>query len=333
MIIVVTMAGMALLIAVQLVRIISGTTSKRDDIGLQDAYEALVGYAGAHAMLPASDSGWLPRSLTGNARGNRLRYHVASAVTQVPSVVFSPSSNLAINSPGLNFCLSLAQIGPGAQIQVGSNGTGVPALAVLEYSSSGATADSASGVALPGSADAAMQSVQGRVARAISSPELFSALDCGERLSRAAAAARYVDISTDLLALAKLNTQHWKNAIQNGYAGQANAAVSVSRLNSWEALIIADMVILQIMHVGRMPWTIPAEFAYMGVVAGYTSTLIQIRAQRDVVNSTIDDWINRDLPALEIEAARAAATENSYAAALDDSRNELLRFASLGLSQ
>lgn len=333
MIIVVTIAGMALVIAMQLVRIIAATSSKSDDVGLQGAYEALVGFAGSRAMLPPSDGGWLPQALTGNARGNRLRYHVASAMTQPPSVVFSPSSNVAINSPGLNFCLSLAQIGPDVQLKVGSNGMSVPALAVLEYSSSGATADSASGVALPGSADAAMHGVQGRIARAVSAPELFSALDCAERLSRTAAAARYVDISTDLLALAKLNTQHWKNAILRGYSGYTNAMVSASRLSSWEALIYADMIILGVEHFGRMPWTLPGLAAYTGAVIGYTSTLIQIHAQQDLVSRNIDDWSNKDFPSLTLELARAVAAEASYSAALDDSKEELLRFAALGLSQ
>ncbi|WP_304306205.1 prepilin-type N-terminal cleavage/methylation domain-containing protein [Pseudacidovorax intermedius] len=333
LVIVLLITGVAVVVAARLIQSTTGAANAdRENVGLQSAYRALVGFARANARLPASDGGWAPAQLSGNARGNRLRYHVAAAVTQPPSVVFSPSANFAINSPGLNFCLSLTRLSASSLIAAGQGGPAIPVLALMEHSSSGPTATSPGDVALPGSSAAALRSTQGRAARGISAAELFSALGCGDRLSRVAAAAKYVDVATDLLQLAKLNTAHWRNAITAGNARNTNAVLSGSRLNDWLWLLIVDAANLEVMHMGKLPWSLANEVPHLAVVAGYASSIAQVVLQADLVREQISRWSDTDLPALNASLAQAQAEEANYAAALEDAKRELARLAALGLT-
>lgn len=334
MVVVLMITGVVVVVAGRLIALSTATANAdKENMGLRSAYGALVGFAGANARLPASDNGWLPGVLTGNARGNRLRYHVAPVVTKAPTVVFSPSANYPINSPGLNFCLSLTRLSAGDLIAAGQGGTTVPVLALMEYSSSGPTATAPTDVALPGSAAALQRTAQGRFVRAISAQELFSALGCGDRLSRVAAAAKYVDVATDLLNLARLNTQHWRNAITAGNARQARVLYSGGRLNQWWELLVFDAANLTAMHVGKLPWSAVNVVTFPFVLGAYASTIAQVLLQGDLVREEVKRWTNTDLPALNASLDAAQVQEANFAAVLADAQRELARLAALGLVQ
>lgn len=332
MVVVLMITGVVVVVAGRLIALSTATANAdKENMGLRSAYGALVGFAGSNARLPASDNGWLPGTLTGNARGNRLRYHVAPIMTTAPTVVFSPSANYPINSPGLNFCLSLTRLSAGDLIAAGQGGTTVPVLALLEYSSSGPTATAPADVALPGSAAALQRTAQGRFARAISAQELFSALGCGDRLSRVAAAAKYVDVATDLLNLAKLNTQHWRNAITAGNARNSRVLYSGGRLNQWWQLLVFDAANLTAMHVGKLPWSAVNVVTYPLVLGAYASTIAQVLLQGDLIREEVNRWTDTDLPILNGSLDAAQAQEAAFAAALADAQRELARLAALGL--
>lgn len=302
-----------------------------DNMGLQAAYEALIGFAAANARLPAADSGWAPRAL-GGARGNRLRYFVAASFTQPPAAVYNPSAQQAINSPGLNFCLSLARAADASLLPMGQGASTVRVLAVLDYGSAGSAPATVADVAVPGSAGAAARGVQGRTAIAISAPELFSALSCGERLARVAAAGKYADVAADLLLLARLNVQHWQNAIEAGDASNANRALATGRLDQWLWLLIADAANLTLMHIGKLPWSLPAAPAYLGVLAGYGSSIAQVILQGDLFRDEMRTWTDVDRHAALAALDGAKAQLSAYEAALTNARQEMARLAALGLA-
>ncbi len=302
-----------------------------DNMGLQAAYEALIGFAAANARLPAADSGWAPRAL-GGARGNRLRYFVAATFTQPPAAVYNPSAQQAINSPGLNFCLSLARAADASLLPMGQGASTIRVLAVLDYGSAGSAPATVADVAVPGSAAAAARGVQGRTAIAISAPELFSALSCGERLARVAAAGKYADVAADLLLLARLNVQHWQNAIEAGDASNANRAVAVGQLENWVWLIGLEADDALAMHAGKVPWSLPSTPAILVAIAGFSSSIAQSILQKDLYRAAMDDWTSVDRRAAQGSLDGARAQLAAYEAALTNAQQELARLAGLGLA-
>lgn len=298
---------------------------------LEQAHATLTGYASANARLPTSDDGWLPSALAPSGGGNRIRYYVAPALTSIPASHYTPHGLVsdAKASPGLDFCLKLAQAGKGELLDLGSGADSVSVAVVLEYSSSAATGSSVADVALPGTELAHAREVQGRFSRGISPTELFTALGCPDRIARTASATKYRWALLDMFELAKANTQHKRVDLQVAQAQMDESALGLAQLLVTQAILVVDEAELVLGHGGKKPYDDEAIFA--AAVLIYASSQAQLATTIALVVQTLDKW-----PALQatlVAAINDAQTkEGIVALALEDTERELNHYLALGLT-
>lgn len=302
---------------------------------LQASVNSLVGYTMVNAHLPPAEDNWLPADLSGSIEGNRVRYFVAPALTQLATDRFNPHGLIPAptgNSAGLDFCKGLMKINPGSLLQMGSGSETIPVVAILEYVTSGKSAESVADVALPGTPLAITRAVDKRVSRGVSALELFDALGCTQRISRTAAAAKYQWAMLDALDLAKENTMYRENDLKAFAAGSAQAELSLAQLAVSMALLAMDYANLEAGHLAKMPSSAINEIIlFRASMAWFVSAIANLGVQIDLVKKSIDQR-----PALaeklQLTASQAKTNQDKVDAALADAKSELAYYAKLGLT-
>lgn len=325
-------AGVAITVASRLLAGSSAqSTAQQSTRSLEDAKYALVGYLRANLHLPAPHDGWLPGSLSSNLFGNRIRYFVAQALTEVPTDRFNPHGLMEPGGPnGLDLCRKIAQTRDADLLQLAQGPDAQQVAVVLEYSSSGQASSSSTQVAMPGTPEAARREQRGTYSRAIGIGELFAELQCPERIGRSAAAAKYVWAMQDMVDLAKSNTTLKEYDLD---VGQAEAHASELGL----AQLIMTMTLLTMDHVNttdsllsklpKAPW---GQLAFYN--ANFVATEASVAIALQHVQESVNQWPATQA-AMKLAIDTAKAKQAIVEAAFADSRKELRAFQLLGLNK
>lgn len=199
---------------------------------LEQAEQALVGYALAHSRLPApvTEDGldMLPVDALGLPSRMKLRYEVQAPLTAAPANLFSPRlppTVLGVPSPsnepnGLDFCMVLKNNRSATLAGM----QGVPtAFALMHPGPAGHDSQAAASFVLPGSEAAGTRRVL-----AVGPGELASRLACPDRVSRTHAAAGTAYAAYDLARVADEYQKFRVFAIQVAEMNKDNAEAGVA---------------------------------------------------------------------------------------------------------
>jgi len=335
MLIVLLVAGVAIVVAAQLTsRSANQSAAGQDEALLDRAQDALLGYARVHLHLPAPQDDGLPDSISANLGSNRIRYFTSPALTTVPRDRYDPHGLLgrtaASEANGLDLCLRLAHLADGDLIPFGTGASAPQVAVVLEYSSAGPTAKASQEVALPGTSLAASRWQQGRVSRGLGVGELFAALNCADRVSRTAAAAKYQWAMQDMLRLAQANTALKRYDLEVALAQHAASEVGRAQMVLGQVLGAMDFANYQLGFLGSLP---KADYAGWAIDSSVMAGSMAVNAIRlALINETLDHWPDAKA-GLDAAIDLAVTQETAVGQALADARNEHLNFQRLGFTR